>query len=155
MDREARRGGIVQALHARARHRGRVASLPVPSTRVGTKTDDSLGMQCDLAPESRRLVMTFGGFYGDVLEFGGRIDDTGRVPVYEFARSLGSLPLKRVFVRDHAQAWYHKGVAGVASDIEAVADRLREIASYADEGGTLGHSPRGFCALLFCAVLRS
>jgi hypothetical protein len=121
---------------------------------VGTQSDDSLGIQCDLAPESRRLVMTFGGFYGEVLEFGGEIHDaTGRLPAYEFARSLRSVPLKRVYVRDHAAAWYHKGVAGVADDIDAVADRLREIASCAEDVVVLGNSAGGYGALLFGALL--
>ena len=121
---------------------------------MGTQTDDSPGIQCDLAPDSRRLVMTFGGFRGDVLEFGGGIHDTtGRVPVYEFARSLRSVPLKRVYVRDHAAAWYHKGVAGVAPDIEGVADRLREIAACAEEVVAIGNSAGGYGALLFGALL--
>jgi acetyl esterase/lipase len=79
----------------------------------------------------------------------------GRTPFFEFARSLGATPAKTTFVRDHAGAWYHRGVQGVGPDVDSVAAHLREVAAAADVDDVvlLGNSAGGYAALLFGALL--
>ena len=114
---------------------------------------ESPGLQSDLAPDSRRLIVTFGGLMGAVAAVGPAGDRPGRAATFEFARSLRSVPLKTVFVRDHAFAWYHRGVEGVGADIDSVAEHLRALTGDAEEVVMVGNSAGGYAALLFGALL--
>jgi hypothetical protein len=116
---------------------------------------DSQGIVCDLEPDSRRLVVTFGGLIAELATVGPATDGRDSTPVFEFARSLGSVPLKKVYVRDHAGVWYHRGVAGVGPDVDSVAQHLRELTAEAGEVVMIGNSAGGYAALLFGALLGS
>jgi hypothetical protein len=95
-----------------------------------------------LVPGSKRLVIAFGGLRHMI----------GMSP-FEFLQSLGEVGLNRTFVRDNHQAWYHRGVDGIAGDIDSVADHLRELTSGMEAVFTIGNSAGGFGALLFGALL--
>ena len=111
------------------------------------------GLICNPAPDSSRVIVTFGGLNGAVANIGPAGEGSGEPPVFEFARSLASVPVNTIFVRDHAAAWYHRGVAGVGPDIDSVADHLRTITATATEVVMVGNSAGGFGALLFGALL--
>ena len=61
----------------------------------------SAPMKADLDGDSRTLLIAFGGMVGG---FG--------IPFFEFSTLTGAFPVKRLFVRDLRQAWYHLGMPG-------------------------------------------
>jgi hypothetical protein len=104
--------------------------------------DDELGVMCDLEPDSRRMIVTFAAF-------------RGQQPVRHFAfyATLVEYDVKAAFLRDHCDAWYHRGVAGVGSGIDEVAEYLRGLAAHAEEVVMLGASSGAYAALLFGSLL--
>ena len=111
--------------------------------------EDSQGIVCDLAPDSRRMVITFGGLVDELATVGPASDGPGPAPVFEFARSLASVPLKKVYVRDLSGVWYHRGVAGAGPDFDSVAAHLRELTAEADEVVMIGNSAGGYAAVSY------
>lgn len=108
--------------------------------------DDGEGILCDLGSESPVLAITFGGLLMRV----------GMMPPFEFFNIMSrSAPAKKIFVRDHWQAWYHRGVRDVAADIEGVETSLRRIRDEQRPAKvvTLGTSAGGYAALLFGYLL--
>jgi acetyl esterase/lipase len=99
------------------------------------------GMVRDLAPGSKHLTVTFGGLGGGLGVWQAQI---GRS---EAARRHSS-----VHLRDHARAWYHRGVAGEGHDVDSVAGRLRDLAAGMERVVILGSSAGGYAALLFGAL---
>jgi hypothetical protein len=104
--------------------------------------DESLGMICDLEPDSRRMIVTFAAF-------------PGRLAVRPFAlmTMLADIDVKAAFLRDHWECWYHRGVMGVGDGIDAVAAFLCELARNADEVVMFGTSSGGYAAILFGSLL--
>jgi hypothetical protein len=91
-----------------------------------------------------------------VMAFGGLAMGNAGAPPFEFFRMLGEHgSIKKVFVRDHYQAWYHRGVRGLADEIEGIEAALRQTISEADVSKvvTLGTSAGGYAALLFGRLL--
>jgi hypothetical protein len=105
--------------------------------------DDRLGMIYDLEPDSRRMIVAFAALPGSLID----------VRPFAFFTMLAEIDVKAAFVRDHSEAWYHHGVAGVGDDVDAVAARLRELAENAEETVMLGGSSGGYAAILFGALL--
>ena len=56
-------------------------------------------MSVDMSDASSTLLIAFGGLRGRI-----------GMPPFEFLRLTGEIPVKRVFVRDLRQAWYHEGL---------------------------------------------
>src|SRR5271169_3810624 len=56
-------------------------------------------LSLDMDSDSRTLLLTFGG----LGSFGG-------VPSFEFGSITRAIAVKRLFVREPHQAWYHRGV---------------------------------------------
>ncbi|MCA9868733.1 MAG: hypothetical protein KIS95_08085 [Anaerolineae bacterium] len=78
-----------------------------------------------------------------------------RVPRFEWQNTLEAQPANRLYVRDLAQYYYLRGLAGLAGDIGRSADRLR---ARLDPHGyarlvCFGASMGGFAALLYGALL--
>ena len=96
----------------------------------------------DLVPGSTSLYFFFGGIQGAL-----------GMPPYEFYRAAQVLNANRVFVRDLAQAWYQRGLAGVGSSLEDIDAHLLSIIRRVDAAKIrwVGNSMGGFAALLFCA----
>ncbi|MHB8234605.1 MAG: hypothetical protein ACYDHT_08125 [Solirubrobacteraceae bacterium] len=105
------------------------------------------GVRLDAQIDSDTLLIAFGGLRG-------RVD----VPPFEFLSVTGDFPVKRMFVRDLHQAWYHRGIPRQhAKTLEAVADRLRTVI---EPHGvrrlvTIGNSSGGYAALVFGALLEA
>ncbi|RKY21250.1 MAG: hypothetical protein DRQ55_04915 [Planctomycetota bacterium] len=99
----------------------------------------------DFAPDSPVLLVTFGGLKGAPMG----------LPPFEFKGLSAGLEVKRLFVRDPAQAWYQRGLPGVAADVDGVAQHLtrRIAASGAERVVMVGNSMGGYAALLFGARL--
>src|SRR5438045_7257566 len=95
------------------------------------------GIACDFEPQSNTIVVAFGGISGGV-----------GAPVFEFFRILSRIGVKRVFVRDHYRAWYHRGVEGVGADIPSVASELAKLFE-GHRAILIGNSAGGYAALLF------
>lgn len=104
------------------------------------------GVFRELDDPSPVLVIAFGGLR---MLFGGS-------PPFEFFRVLGDqAPAKKLFLRDHRRAWYHRGVRGCADDIPGVEVALRRMIAEAGASKTvmLGSSAGGYAALLFGRLL--
>jgi pimeloyl-ACP methyl ester carboxylesterase len=103
------------------------------------------GIRFDADSDSRTLLIAFGGLRG-------RVD----VPPFEFLSVTGDFPVKRMYVRDLYQAWYHRGIPRQrAKSLVGVADRLRELIAPHDVERlvTIGNSSGGYAALVFASLL--
>lgn len=98
----------------------------------------------DMSSTSRTLLIAFGGVAGRIA-----------LPPFEFFSMTAKIPVKRLFVRDLHQAWYHHGVPTYGSTIAAVGESLRQlIASERIERlVTVGNSAGGYAALVFGTLL--
>jgi pimeloyl-ACP methyl ester carboxylesterase len=102
------------------------------------------GVHFDSTAESSTLLIAFGGLRG-------RVD----VPPFEFLSITGDFPVKRMYVRDLYQAWYHRGIPRQAKTLAGTADRLKELIDSHDVERlvTIGNSSGGYAALAFGALL--
>lgn len=106
--------------------------------------DPSRGVATDLSPAADALLVAFGGLHGAM----------GIAP-FEFFRLASGIGTKKVFVRDLDRAWYHRGVRGLGSSIDEVANGLAEVlaAAGAHRVVAVGNSAGGYAALLFGRLL--
>ena len=97
-----------------------------------------------MAGDSGALLLAFGGMVGRI-----------GIPPFEFFSLAGSIPVKRLFVRDLRQAWYHLGVPDHGATLAQVAESLcRLIAPHEVERLVVaGTSAGGYAALVFGAML--
>jgi hypothetical protein len=128
----------------RLRHRLRRLALPFRHRFRRELEDPSTPLSLDMDRDSRTLLIAFGGMRGQL-----------GMPVFEFFKATGGIPVKRLFVRDLRQAWYHRGIPGHGSTIEAVAQSLGELIERhgADRLVVAGNSAGGYAALLFGTLL--
>jgi hypothetical protein len=132
-------GRVSGALRRRAR---RVALALNPFRRA--VEDPHRPLSLDMRADSGTLLIAFGGMQGQL-----------GMPPFEFFKATGSMSVKKLFVRDLRQAWYHRGIPGHGDGIEPVAAALTEIAR---AHGTrrlvcAGNSAGGYAALLFGTLL--
>jgi hypothetical protein len=114
----------------------RIRSLEVPR--------ESLSI--DMDGHSHTLLLAFGGMLGRI-----------GMPPFEFFSLAGAIPVKRLFVRDLHQAWYHRGMPGHGTTLMSVAESLRELISRheVDRLVVAGNSAGGYAALLFGTLLEA
>ena len=107
--------------------------------------DPNAPLSLDMGPDSRTLLIAFGGMRGMM----------GNILPFEFFKATGTVAVKRLFVRDLRQAWYHRGVPGHGSSIEAVGHSLGELvaAQGVERLVMVGNSAGGYAALLFGTLL--
>jgi hypothetical protein len=100
----------------------------------------SSNMDCD----SATLLLAFGGMAGQL-----------QIPPFEFFKLTGEMPVKRLFVRDLHQAWYHRGVQGYGLTIEEVAKSLQRLIARSDVDRLVvaGVSAGAYAALVFGTLL--
>jgi hypothetical protein len=124
-----------------------------PAQREGSGRDPSFhreledpqaAVSIDMGSDSRRLLIAFGGMVGRI-----------GMPPFEFFSLTGSLPVKRLFVRDLLQAWYHGGIHEHGGTIIDVAGYLGELIAGQDVDRVVvtGNSAGGYAALLFGTLL--
>jgi pimeloyl-ACP methyl ester carboxylesterase len=131
---------IVRALARRARVLRRRFRR---SFRRGVENPD-VPLSLDMGSDSRTLLIAFGGMRGEL-----------GIPPFEFFKATGEFPIKRLFVRDLSQAWYHRGIPGGGSTIPEMADSLQAlIAQHEVERLVVaGTSAGGYAALVFGSLL--
>lgn len=101
-------------------------------------------LSLDMGRSSSTLLIAFGGVYGGL-----------GVPPFEFFNATSGISVKRLFVRDLAQAWYHRGIPGYGETIEEFAHALDELIARHDVARLVmaGNSAGGYAALLFGTLL--
>jgi pimeloyl-ACP methyl ester carboxylesterase len=103
-----------------------------------------VAMSLDMGSDSRALLVTFGGMRSLV-----------GIPSFEFVRLTGEIPVKRLFVRDPRQSWYHRGLRKHGRTLASVADAVGDlIARHEVERVVMvGNSAGGYGALVFGTLL--
>jgi pimeloyl-ACP methyl ester carboxylesterase len=99
----------------------------------------------DIIHGSEKLFFFFGGIAGAI-----------GMPPFEFYRASRILNHSRIFLRDHSQSWYQRGLPAMGDNAYAVGtflqDRIRQ--SDASKIYFVGNSMGGYAAFLFCAMLQ-
>ncbi|HEY4897066.1 MAG TPA: hypothetical protein VII01_13350 [Solirubrobacteraceae bacterium] len=106
--------------------------------------EEDVPLSADMESPSRTLLIAFGGMRGRI-----------GMPPFEFLKLTGEIPVKRLFVRDLHQAWYHQGLPPGGRRLGDVAEELRRTID-AQEVGRLvvtGNSAGGYAALVFGTLL--
>jgi acetyl esterase/lipase len=108
---------------------------------------DDASLKLDMEGESRTLLIAFGGIRGS--EIG--------VPAFEFSAATDGLPVKRLFVRDLRQAWYHRGIPEFGSTLESVASGLADLIDRdrIERLVMAGNSAGGYAAIAFGTLLQA
>jgi hypothetical protein len=108
--------------------------------------DPHAPLSVDMGSDSSTLLVAFGGMAGQL-----------GMPPFEFFKATGGIPVKRLFVRDLHQAWYHRGIPGNGDTLQAAAASLgRLIASHDVERLVVaGNSAGGYAALTFGNLLQA
>ncbi len=98
----------------------------------------------DMASDSCTLLLAFGGLVGQI-----------GIPPFEFFSLTAQIPVKRLFVRDLHQAWYHRGIPGYGSGPAQVGDALGRLLAQQEIERLVvaGASAGGYAALLFGTLL--
>jgi pimeloyl-ACP methyl ester carboxylesterase len=106
--------------------------------------DDDVPLSLDMSTDSRTLLVAFGGMRGRI-----------GMPPFEFLNLTGAIPVKRLFVRDLRQAWYHRGMPGHGDSLLDVAQALKEVLTSHDVQRLVvaGNSSGGYAALVFGTLL--
>jgi hypothetical protein len=115
--------------------------FPLMST---TGLDSNQPIKVDFPPDAQAVVVAFGSrhAYKDSIPF-------------EWTRTLESLPVAKIYVRDIYQIWYLKGLPGIADSPQGVSDYLCQLIG--QQGihriVTMGGSMGGYAALLFGCLM--
>jgi hypothetical protein len=127
-----RRLSYLRRRHARRRQ---LARLP---------TGDAAPVEAILEEQSPTLLVAFGG-----------LNRRLGMPPFEFMRLIGDMPIKRAFIRDPRQAWYHRGLPGYGDGLEGSRAAVERILATPGIERTVfvGVSAGGYAALLFGGLL--
>jgi pimeloyl-ACP methyl ester carboxylesterase len=122
---------------------------------LGRHLDVALPLEEQVKDQTRPIAANFSVETNVLLvAFGGVAGGLGVAP-FEFFKMTSSFSVKRLFVRDLKQAWYHRGVSGLGDTIDALGSSLSRLV--ADQGVrrvvTCGHSMGGYAAILFGHLL--
>lgn len=101
-------------------------------------------MSLDMDSDSRALLVTFGGMRSLV-----------GIPTFEFVRLTSEIPVKRLFVRDPRQSWYHRGMPKHGRSLASVAEAVGDLIAGHDVERLVmvGNSAGGYGALVFGTLL--
>ncbi len=91
-----------------------------------------------------------------LIAFGGMKLSIG-IPPFEFLNMTRELPVKRLFLRDLEQAWYHRGVPGHGDSLPALADDLRGLIErhHVSRLVLAGSSAGGYAVLVLGGLLEA
>ncbi len=103
-----------------------------------------MSVAIDIKQGARTILIAFGGMRGAL-----------GMPPFEFLRATGRLRTSRIFVRDLAQVWYHRGIPGLGSTIDDAAARIRTLLESPQPKRLVvtGTSAGGYAALVFGTLL--
>lgn len=112
----------------------------VKDWKLGPRSKDA-PIAVDFSSRSDVLLVAFGGLKGGI----------GRILPFEFFNLTKGIDTKKIYVRDLNLAWYHRGLPGIAKNIDGVAKHLKELVkkSGAKKVVVVGNSAGGYAALLF------
>ncbi len=119
--------------------------LPVGGDRFRLGVEDrEAPLSSDFGGRSDTLFVAFGGLSGKL-----------GIPTFEFFKLTEEMPVKRLFVRDLHQAWYHRGIPGHGESIPAAAASLGGLVEGArvERLVVVGVSAGGYAALAFGSLL--
>lgn len=105
---------------------------------------EGVAVSLDTEIDSRTLLLTFGG-----------MKSTAGLVAFEFVALTADMPVKKMFVRDPRQSWYHRGMPSHGSTLESISELLQKIVAEQDVDRlvTVGSSAGGYAALAFGALL--
>jgi pimeloyl-ACP methyl ester carboxylesterase len=108
--------------------------------------DEGVAVSLDTDVDSKTMLLTFGG-----------MKSTVGIVAFEFVALTGSIPVKKMFVRDPRQSWYHRGMPSHGTTLESVGEVLQRILAEheVERLVCVGSSAGGYAALLFGALLRA
>ena len=111
----------------------------------------------ELEADERSLSMEMEADTGTLLLAFGGINQRIGIPPFEFFSLTGDIPVKRMFVRDLRQAWYHRGIPGAGEDLLSVSVLLSEaIEQHGVERLVVaGGSAGGYAAMVYGTLLRA
>jgi hypothetical protein len=106
--------------------------------------DPETSLVLDGRQQSTTLLIAFGGLRGKM----------GVLP-FEFFKATGAIPVKRLFVRDLRQAWYHRGMPGYGDTLMDVAGALADVVERQHVRRLIvaGNSAGAYAALVFGTLL--
>jgi pimeloyl-ACP methyl ester carboxylesterase len=106
--------------------------------------DTDVSFSLDMESDARTLLLAFGGLNRQI-----------GMPPFEFFSLTRDIPVKRLFVRDPRQAWYHCGMPQHGASLMSVADSLRGLIARHDVERlvVVGNSAGGYAALVFGTLL--
>jgi len=135
---------MINALMRRVRYARSRAAERSRRRALSRIAEDEASISLDMDSDSRTLLLAFGGMEGRI-----------GMPPFEFLRLTGDIPVKRLFVRDLRQAWYHRGMPGHGSTLGEVTESLRAMIAEHDVERMVftGNSAGGYAALVFGTLL--
>jgi pimeloyl-ACP methyl ester carboxylesterase len=103
-----------------------------------------VSLRLDMDSDANTLLLAVGGMNLEEREL-----------VFEFLSATEEFPVKRLFVRDPRQAWYHCGMPQHGWTLASVVDSLRELIAQHDVDRlvVVGSSSGGYAALVFGTLL--
>jgi pimeloyl-ACP methyl ester carboxylesterase len=128
----------------RARFEKRRAEKRLRRWHRRARGDPGVAVSLDMGHDSRTLLLTFGG-----------MKSLAGLASFEFVNLTAELPVKRMFVRDPRQSWYHRGMPRHGTTLASVVDAVGELlADHELERLVLaGNSAGGYAALVFGTLL--
>jgi hypothetical protein len=144
LDRSGADRGAARAVSGALARRARYLKWRYRERFPRALAEDDMPMSIDTSDPSSTLLIAFGGMRGRI-----------GMPPFEFLKLTGEIPVKRVFVRDLRQAWYHAGLPPSGRGLLDVADELRALiaAQKVTRLVVTGNSAGGYAALLFGRLL--
>ena len=129
---------------ARRQHAGSARAISRPRPFWRELEDPEVSVATDIKKGARTMLIAFGGMRGAL-----------GMPPFEFLRATGRLRTTRIFVRDLAQAWYHRGIPGLGPTIEDAAAGIRTLLESRPPKRLVvtGTSAGGYAALVFGTLL--
>jgi len=100
----------------------------------------------DYSPDSTTLLITFGGMAKGVV-----------IPPFEFFNLTSEYKVKKLYIRDLYQFWYHHGLPGITDNIDGIARYLLQAfkEQRVERKIILGNSMGGYAAILFGCLVKA
>jgi len=120
----------------------------VKNWKVGAR-DRGGSIATDFSPGSDVMLIAFGGLKRGI----------GKIAPFEFFNLTEGIKVKKIYVRDMKQSWYHATLPGIADDkkgtVDGVANHLKKLIKQQRPRRVVvvGNSAGGYAALLFGCLI--